>query len=340
MTSAILSAAEAALALDEVVDEASRGEEGSLNGRKATHWSYKVFIAGSIIGAIAAVACYILDMHAISFFGALLALTNGFAAFYVKKFGILKTLENYTGRLAEKVSDLKEVNQGLNQVNDGLQEVPDNWRKEIQRGKRDLERKTRKLQELSAKLEAAEKKLQTLAGLTTKIQKKTIELSVAAVKFSEENKLYGDSVDRLASEVAKVEEYQSELADIILKTDAGTDEYEKLNEQFTRQLEMLDDLFELMKKLYLNAQKRMLDLEAQVDELGEVIPKAVQSAEDAVAVRREMEKLHEDYEHVLSKLEEALHSVKRYKKYKKGYIELRELKKSVKWPEIERLLKT
>ena len=340
MASAVLSAAEAALALDDAVDEATGEKTGTLSGRKATHWSYKLFIAGSIIGAVAAVACYVIGMQGGSVIGALLAITNGFAAYYVKRFGILKTLEDYTGKLAKKVNDLKEVNKGLSQVNDGLQEIPDDWRSEIQRGKKEIERKTRELKEASDKLQATEVKLQKLAGVTSDIQKKTGELSAAAVKFSEENDLFGERVERLATEVRGVEKHNADLAGMIMETDINTDDYEMLNQQFTGQLEMLDDLFELMKELYVNAQKRMRDLEAQVDELGAVVPQAVRSADDAAQVHREMEQLRINYNKVLFQLEESLHTVKRYQKYKEGYKELRDLKKSKKWPDIERLLKS
>ncbi len=339
MTSAVLNAAEAALAIDDLVDDGVEEAEGSLNGRKATHWSYKLFIAGTIVGVIAAVACYIIGQQAIAVAGALLAITNGFAAFYVKRFGILKTLEDYTGKLAEKVKDLKEVNQGLERVNDGLQEIPDDWREEIRKGKRQIERKTKELKKVAARLEATEAKLQKLAGVTSDIQKKTGELSKAAVEFSEQNQVFGDRVDRLANGVRKIEKHNDNLTTLIMETDANTDDYEVLNEQFARQLEMLDDLFALMKDLYVKAQERMRALEHEVDELGVTVPQAVKSAEEAAQVRRQMEELRQSYDAVVEKLEKTLHTVQRYQKYKDGYKELRKLKQSEKWPEIENILR-
>ncbi|ADI37759.1 hypothetical protein [Waddlia chondrophila] len=339
MTSALLSAAEAALALNDAVEEETGEASGSLNGRVVTHWSYKLFIAGTVVGVVVAVACYAIGMHAIAIFGAFLAVTNGFAAFYIKKFAVLKTLEDYTGKLAKKVNDLKEVNQDLEKVNGGLQQIPSDWRAEIQKGKREIERKTRQLKDVSEKLQATERKLQKLAGITCEIQKRTGELSEAAVKFSKENQLFGEKVERLEEGVKKVEKYNVRLADLIMETDVNTDAYEKLNQQFSGQLQMQSDLFGLMKDLYIKAQKRMKDLEAQVDELGVVIPKAVKAAEEAKQVRLEMKQLRQEYEQVVNKLEATVHTVERYQKYKEGYKELKELKKSEKWPEIERLLK-
>lgn len=77
MTSALLSAAEAALALNDAVEEETGEASGSLNGRVVTHWSYKLFIAGTVVGVVVAVACYAIGMHAIAIFGAFLAVTTG-----------------------------------------------------------------------------------------------------------------------------------------------------------------------------------------------------------------------------------------------------------------------
>ena len=338
MTSAVLNAAEAALSIEDRVAEGAAGVDGALDERKATHWSYKLFIAGTVIGVIAAVAAYILGFHAIAVTGTLLAVTNGFAAFYVKRFGILKTLEDHTGRLAQKVQDLKEVNNGLERITDGLQEIPDDWRREIKNGKREIQQKAKELGEMAAKLKATEAKLQKLASVTTDIQKRTGELSAEAVKFSQQNQLFGERVDRLAHGVNEVQKHNDDLASLIMETDANTDEYEELNQQFSQQLEMLDDLFELMKDLYVKAQQRMHDLESQVDELGLVVPKAVKSAAEAQQVHRQMEELQVSYDQVIIKLEKTLHTIQRYKKYKIAYKELAELKGSEKWPEIERLL--
>lgn len=340
MTGAVLDAAEAALSVHEAVAEGAEEVGGSLKGRSATHWSYKLFIAGTVIGVIAAVASYILGFTVITVTGALLAITNGFAAFYVKRFGILKTLEDYTGRLAQKVQDLKEVNDGLERVNDGLQEIPDDWREAIKRGNREIRQKAKELERMANKLKATEAKLQKLAGVTTDIQKRTGELSAEAVKFSQQNNLFGERVDRLASGVNEVQRHNEDLADLIMRTDANTDEYEALNQQFAQQVEMLDDLFQLMKELYLKAQERMAELESQVDELGLVVPQAVKSAQEAKEVHAQMDELQLQYDEVLKRLETAIHTVKRYQKYKGAYKELQSLKQSEKWPEIQRILRS
>lgn len=340
MTSAVLDAADAALSVHEAVTEGSEEVEGTLKGRKATHWSYKLFIAGTIIGVIAAVASYILGFTAISVAGTLLAVTNGFAAFYVKRFGILKTLEEYNEQLAKKVKDLSAVNQGLEDVNNGLKEIPEDWRAEIERGNREIQRKAKELEKMAAKLKATEEKLQKLAGVTTDIQKKTGQLSAEAVKFSQQNQLFGERVDRLAHGVNEVQRHNEDLAKLIMETDANTDEYETLNQQFSQQVQMLDDLFELMKELYLKAQQRMAELESQVDELGLVVPQAVKSAQEAQEVHKQMDALQAQYTDVLTRLETAIHTVQRYKKYKGAYKELRALKESDKWPEIQRILRS
>lgn len=336
MTTAVLKAAEAALSMHEAVSDGAEETSGDLNGRSVTHWSYKLFIAGTIIGAIAAVASFILGLTAIAVIGALLAITNGFAAFYVKRLGTLKTLEGYTERLAEKVQELKGVNDGLDDVTDGLQKVPDDWRKEIQKGEEAIGKKAKELEEIAGKLQVAEAKLQKLAGVTKDIQKGTGEMSAEVVKFCQENNLFGERVDRLEKEAKRAEERNENLEELIMRTDANTDEYEALIQQLANQVHMVEDLFALMKELYVKAQDEMAELKSQVTKLDLVVSQAGKSAQKAQEASAQLEKQRKDYENLLKKLNDALEKVERYRKYKKAYVLLLKLKKSDMWPEIER----
>jgi hypothetical protein len=338
MTSAVLAAAQAALSIDGSIGEGIPSPKGEMQGRTVTHWSYKLFITGSVIGVIAAIAAYIFAMPAISVISMLLAVTNGFAAFYVKRFGVLKTLEDYTARLSEKVSNLKEVNQDLERVQEGLEVIPENYRSEIERGRTEIAEKTSELEKVANKLRATEAKLKNLAKITSDMQIKMGDLSAEAVKFSQQNHMYGERVDRLAAEVDEVQRHSDKMETLILETDANTTEYEALNQQFVLQLKMLDDLFELMKELYLKAQEKMNLLESQVDELGLVVPQAVKSAEEAQELHEQMHAMEMRYREIAAQLERTVHTVKRYNKYKAAYRELKEMKACPNWPKIQALL--
>ncbi len=300
-----------------------------------THWSYKLFIAGSVVGAVAAVAALIFSMFPIIACGVLLCLTNAAAAFYVKKFSNLNALEDYNKRLADKVSELRDANKDLSKINKRIEEIPGEWREEIENGKKALRKKTEELQLVSDKLKQTEEKLQKLATVSVDIQKKTGELSVEALKFSKDNHLFGERVERLSGEVSQIEEHNQNLVKLILETDKNTDQYEELFKQFQGQVKLLEDLFGLMKELYLNAQERMAGLEKQVDELGAVMPDAINSSRKAELASLQLSHLQEQYAALTGRLEAALEKLKNYNLYKTSHKELQKLKESAEWEEFQ-----
>ncbi len=340
MSSAVLSAAEAALEIKSQLKDVADEEKGEIQGRKATHWSYKLFIAGSVVGAIAAVAGFIFSMHIITFAGILLAVTNGFAAFYVKRFGILKTLENYTERLAKKVKDLKGINHDLGEIQEGLDEIPDKWRNEIQKGKREISKKTAEINKLADKLQKTEKKLQQLASIAEKLEQRNGEFSTEVLKLGKESHLLGERVQQVALEVDEVGNHKQSIARLVLETDANTDEFEQLNEQFAKQTKMQEDLYGLMKALFQKAREEVKKLKGHIANFGAVVPDAVDAADNAetqaIAIQKRIQEITETTE----RFEKALKRKKNYDHYRAAYKELKAIQKSKNWPKIQELIKT
>lgn len=338
MTGVMGDIAAAALTKENPVDLGAVQGQGTQNGRSVTHWTYKLFLGSAVVGAVTGVAAAILAMYSVAIAGALLGATNGLAAFYIKRFRTLQSLEDSTSQLAKEVDDLKKTNENLEKLNSGLKELSDQLRQELERAQTRLESQSQEMNASVEKLVESERKLQQFAGIAANIQEKTKQLSEEALAFTQHNQIYGERVDQLVGEVDEVQRHHDRLRELISQSDANTDEYEKMNEEFSRQITVLDHLFQLIKRLFTKTRDRMNALEAQVNELGEVVPQAVQGAQDAEEMQTRMEELQRKYQDDLSKLESTLKDSKRYTKYKNSYKLLKKISDLEMWPQIKQAL--
>jgi chromosome segregation ATPase len=323
MSSIVLAAATEALSSVTGLSDFDSQGTGNLNGRKATHWSFKLFIAGCIVGSIAAIAGFIIGGLGVSFIGyivgaggLLLALTNGFAAFYVERFAVLKTLEEYTQILAERLKqlagktlELKKINQDLEKINLGFKEIPKSWKHEIENGRKMLEEKTKDLEKVTVKLEAAQKKLDQLAQITVQLGHQTGEITKAAVEFGVENGLLGEKVENLQGQVSNLDKENDELISHIKNLDSQNDQTEEALSAFSKNNNALEELYAMMKEMYLQAKHKMEGLQKEVNSLKSIVPAAVESSE-------KVEQTTVKYTQMINALELKL---EKYKGYKQGY---------------------
>lgn len=316
--------------------------KGSFQGKKITHWSYKVFIAGAVIGTITAIAGFILNMLPIGVSGVVIGATNGLAAFYIRKFSVIKTLEEVNKELTNQVktlsdevdeldsqiSQLEDENKKLEEVSKGLAEIPKDWRKEIVKGKQEIAAKTNELEKVAQKLLAAEKKIEKLATVTGEMHTQANKITEAALQFSKENHFFSDHVGKLESQLGELNQHNQNLVSLIVNVDTQTDEFEQLNQEFGKQVVMLGELFALMKEMYEEAKKKMADLEIQVNELEVSLPNALKSAE-------KVEKLTLQYKQMEQALEQQLKNLKNHSKYKQGYKEWTAFKSSPEYQQFQ-----
>ena len=312
MSSLALEAAESALSLKSGLPGLDSKPAGTLKGRAVTHWSYKLFIAGSVVGAIAALAAFIMGWNAAGFLGILLCVIGGGAAFYVKRFSVLNTLEDYTRALAEKVKalaektlELKQINQDIEDINKEFQKIPKNWREEIKYGERRLAERTVELEKVTKKLQVAEKRLEKLALVTNQLQEETGKLTTAALEFSKENNFFGNRVEKLDGHVKELNQQHEGFQDKITRLDEENDQTEEVMNIYAKQNKVLKDLFKLMKEMYVKAKERMGELESKVGELSIVVPQAVASTDKVEEMARELEGM--------------VKKIEKQEKYKEGY---------------------
>ena len=342
MASFLINAAEAALHITADIEGNSMGKAGNLKGRSITHWSYKLFIAGAVVGTIAAIAGFILNMVPIGVSGLILGVTNGLAAFYIRKFSVIKSLEEVNKDLSDQVdtlsdeideldsqiSELEKENKRLEKISKGIKDIPKDWRKEIVKGKKEIEEKTKEIEKVTQKLLAAEEKIAKLATVTGEMHEQANKITEAAIQFSKQNNFLSDRVGKMESNLGELNQHNDNLVKLIMNVDTQTDEFEDLSQEFGKQVEMLGDLFSLMKEMYEEAKKKMLELEVQVDELEISLPSALKSAE-------KVEQLTEQYKLMETALEKQLKRLKNHNKYKKGYKEWDHFKKSTEYKEFQ-----
>lgn len=324
MSSIVLDAAEAALSAKTGLSDIDSTPAGNLNGKETTHWSYKLFIAGSVVGAIAAIAGLILGLagvlgvtgYIIAVGGLFFSVTNGFAAFYVKRFGVLTTLEDYTKALSERLKllssktlQISKENEQLKKINLGLNEIPKDWKAEIEKGKKKLDAKTKELEEIAGKLEATEKKLEMFEKLTAVLGKQTEEMTKDTLEFSKDSAKVVEENDKLKGNVDALDKENEELLSHIKELDAQNDQTAEILKSFSKNNQEIQGMYKLMRSLYLEAKEKMEGLKKEVDSLKTVVPQAVESTE-------KIDQVTKKYEHMINALELKL---EKYKEYKVGY---------------------
>lgn len=324
MSSLAIDAATAALTVKTGLSDIDSADTGYLQGRATTHWSYYLFIAGSIVGLIASIAGFILSAssvlgaagYMIGSGGIFLCVSNGLAAFYVKKFGVLNTLEDYTQALAErlkilapKILQLVQVNEDLEKINLGFEEIPKNWKEEISKGEQQLGQKIVELNLLTKKLEVAEKKIEALGTKLSTLQLEADEVSKAALEFSKENGFFGEKAAKLQESVGALNNENEKLTEHIKELDAQNDQTEEIAYALAKTNHALRDMYKMMTAMYLEEKDKMEGLKKEVGSLKTVVPQAGESSE-------KMEKLSTKYEQMIHHLQVKLEN---YKEYKLGY---------------------
>lgn len=308
------------------------GQKGDLQGRSVTHWSFWVFIAGSIVGLIVAVVAIIFGIYPAVVTSFLLSATNGLAAFYIKRLGVIKDLDQYDKNLKENMGKLKKVDdnigktdEDLKKINTDLQSVPTKLQEEIEKGKQEITQKVSEIETLTKKLGDAEGKIANLAAVARDLNHATGDLSQEMLKFGEDNNAFSGQVKEIGTEMNELKENNDKIVKEILTIDADKIIFTKMNEDFAKQIGTFGKMFNLMKDMYKEAHKEMDKLHQEVSTLKTVIPETAQTAE-------KIQEVEQKYEKVLQQLKIELAGLKNLQAAKK---ELETLKASQEWKQFQ-----
>jgi chromosome segregation ATPase len=329
MTADILATAESAIKVSsQFVEEADK--QGSLQSRNVVDWSYKLFIATAVVGAVSLVAGGVLGVlvapafYPIAAIAALLCGSSVLAAVKIKKFSIYRALEESTRILAnridllvQQISSLRGVNNQLNSLQKKMASIPDDWDKQIDKGRREISAKAKELASLTAQLQDAQVKLDKFAEINSKLQESTSHLSQVAMAFSNDTKIFSDKTSLLGQKVLELKDNNIELVQNVLQLDSETNSYESLNQQFAKQISVIDCVFGMMKEIYQQAQTKMQTLTIEIDDLEKTLPAAENSA-------RQLEEMTAKYQQMADTMRDKLQKLKKYEKYKHGYQEWKE----------------
>lgn len=274
MSSLVFDAADLAIHKSYSVFNPDQEVSGTLREKNVTDWSFKIFAFGSLVGAIIAIAAYVMQLTPLIIVGGILCFTNAFAAYDMKKFGVLKTLEGYTKvltqrleELANSVLSLKSENSDLQKVTMEIKHIPEEWQNAIQEGGQKLANKTRELDNATKKLTIAQSKLETMAYLTEALQAQSQLMSQNLLNYTQQNKILGPEVDKIAQHLSDFQTQNSNLADHITKLDEESEQLEKAEAFYEKQNEFLENLVNLMVKIDTDAKEEVNSLQIEASEI-------------------------------------------------------------------------
>lgn len=185
MTTAI-SVAQGALALT-----GKQLDESNWEGRRTTHWSVHVTMAGTLIGAIVLLVGIAIDSIALSILGGFILITNGLSSYYLKKFSVFHAVDEVIRALSETIKELYEQVLSLHLQIQAIKPAADR----IALERKQIEERLKESQATIAKLKGVGKDYQKVAAELKHITafynplKTSIDTFVAQVGELRENQI-------------------------------------------------------------------------------------------------------------------------------------------------------
>lgn len=283
---------------------------GNLNGRRVRHWSYYLLLGASMIGGAAAIAAAIVGITPIIISGAIVFVTNGIGAYYVRKFDTFKELEDYVEVMSEKINEmsqyitrLQKVNRDLRQTADDLDENLDETIEVWEHGYDNIKSEADEIKRLTARLEVTTKKLKVMEEMYCKLQDGLNSFSNEVINLTQNRK---DIDDRVAEWANQVKGSQVVLESLNSKNEdfdeqnAIYDELNKANLAFL--IELQTELKQFL-QLHADAKDLTQTLEHQGDVLTRVSEQIAESLREIGELENEEKQVKEDGRKLLRKTE-------------------------------------
>ncbi|NGX41838.1 MAG: Chromosome partition protein Smc [Chlamydiae bacterium] len=300
-----------------------KGASGNLKGRKVAHWTFWPNIVVSVVAAVAAAAFFALGLY---FAGpalaeglyiaggacALLCVTSAVAAFYAKRFGFLKNMEEYSRVLKAVVGSLWNENSRLEKTSKGIGKVPGRLGKVVKEGEEKLGEKIKDIEAVSGKLGAIQKRLSTLGesaieGMGEEGDRLSKLLERASSRSS---RLEGD-MQELKKQVSGLNEQNETFAGGIASMGAQTNKFKASIEQLSEQIQDLDDLVGIMEVINKGLREGVSKLDKETDQL----EKTANDLDDGLS---RIDELVSDATQVIELQGQLFQAVKKSNYYKAG----------------------
>jgi len=301
---------------------------GNLEGRTVANWIYRAFIAGSIVGAIAAVAGLALSFIAVGIVGILLCATNALAAFYVKKFRNLNTLDIYNKKLVEEIETLKSQAKVLKQTKEELaverkrfEKVPEDWERVLQEGESKIKVQTDKLEKVSKDLNTANQRSQMLAKAISDLKKEIKKYLQATVELGEGKDYLEKGLGPLREHLSELTEEKDELTDLIMNFDEENDEFGEHIRKLAEQTDSLSKASEVMKEFNRVEKEVMENLKEENEKLKQTADQLTEESEKMKDLNQQKKDLINTIEEKTAKLTELTEEkkTKRMLRYQDKY---------------------
>lgn len=240
------------------------GGEGNIGGRKATHWSTHLCIAGAVIGAGALATGIIINSIFIAVLGGLLLGTNVIAGWYLKKFSVFYSVDEVIQNVQGTVKDLYEQNIALNgqvrSLSGNRKEVTES-RKRLEAQLKATEETNKKLSKTVAKYQQENKKLNKVIGVYQPM-KQAIDQFIHEVGALDERNFRG-----LAAAVKALAKERARLEGGVKRLDGENRELERHGKAIENQIERLDAL---MQRWELEQEEMLSEMRKLTDEVNEL----------------------------------------------------------------------
>lgn len=301
--------------------------QGSLQGRIVTHWTFYMFVAGSVVGLTIAVAAGVMEMWVLLGVGAALCATNVVGAIYASMIGVIPALEEGVQKLADRVKTfsktiqrLEESNTKLEQIRKAAENVAQEYKKEITQGKKSLEEKASELDSVRKKLDKSLEEAHKLKAVVETMGKQAELFSKEAVKLQQENNLLSKSVSTISLENTELKKSNSQMELSVHIFDEQTDNYENLAKASSEQIEIWKKHFDQVKESYIKNRDELKLLREKEHNLGETTKTALKSTEL-------IEQLIQKEQSKLTEAKVAFQQKSEYQEYRQNRTEFLEWKK-------------
>lgn len=294
-----LATAEAALGVATGVESLDRNvvKPGDLQGRVTTHWTFFVFVAGSMIGVVVAVAAAVFQMWSLVALGAVMCATNVIGSVYSYTLSSLPALEEAINRLAERVRNLSDIIIELNRVRTELNDIAERasglasqYKETIDTTNKDLRSKIEEIEKTNKKVTDLEKKFEKFRGIVVDMEKTTSELTKDTVEFGLKSDLLKGKVDHLDASLIDLKNSNISFQDGISKIDKNNDKFEVLAGTLTKQIDIWKSLIIQIKENFLNTKKEIDSLKEKMTKFDKTVSHAKSETDREEELVKELNK--------------------------------------------------
>lgn len=311
--------------------------QGTLNGRSYTHWSYYIFMTGTVVGLVALVAAAILTNYIIITAGSAFFLFNALASYYIKKFSLFKNLDDQVKKITSEMQQYKDRNQELEKLNDALTKidknmslVPGKFAKVIKDGDKEIDEDIKNIKDLTAQLKSSEQELSQIAIVAVDINNSLGAIGTETNRLSDNENNLHKSLELLLEDINKLQKTITTFRAEVETLSGQTVIYTRLNEIMGKQIGLLRKALETLQLVSMETSKKIQLINVPIESLNKLIPQAANSASKVLSSTQDIKTSTTALYDLDTKIKQKIEEIRKWKETKEGkeYIEFKKWRKT------------